>query len=155
MTGATGPHDGAPAEAARTRDQALRFVVAGLVATGSDALVYAGLLASADSPLRALAAPAGLHAPDLAKAASFMVGTAVSYLMNKRFTFKTSGFNGRELASFLTLYASTFLLNVGVNHAALLLLGQAALARTAAFVIATGASTVANFIGTKLWVFRR
>jgi putative flippase GtrA len=151
----SGPADSAPAEAGRTRDQALRFIVAGLVATGSDALVYAGLLASVDGALRTLAAPAGLDAPDLAKAASFMVGTGVSYLMNKRFTFQTRGFNGRELASFLTLYACTFLLNVGVNHAALLVLGQAALERTVAFVIATGASTVANFVGTKLWVFRR
>ena len=123
--------------------QLVGFVVSGGLATAADALVYAGL--------RAADLPGGA---DAAKALSFVVGTLVSFELNRRLTFGAPRREARQAGAFFALYAATFLLNVGVNHAALGLLPPSPYAPTAAFVGATACSMVANFVGQRAWVFR-
>ncbi len=128
------------------------FILAGVAATGTDATVYALAL---QTPLPGtIAAAVGLEDHDIAKSMSFVVGTFVSYGMNKRLTFGSQSKDPRELASFLALYGTTFLLNVAVNHSVIAALGEAAWVAPLAFLVATGFSTVANFFGTRFWVFK-
>lgn len=129
-----------------TRRQVARFLVVGVAATLADALVYSGLLATVWP---------GAH--DAAKGAAFVVGTLVSYTLNKRWTFGVRERSGRQAGAFFSLYALSFGLNVGTNRAALELLTRVLappVASTVAFVVATGASTVTNFLGQRYWVFR-
>lgn len=128
------------------------FILAGVAATATDATAYALAL---HTPLPgAIAAAVGLEDHDIAKSLSFVVGTFVSYGMNKRLTFGSQSKDPRELASFLALYGTTFLLNVAVNHSVIAALGEAAWVAPLAFLVATGFSTVANFVGTRFWVFK-
>lgn len=122
-----------------TRRQVLRFVVSGVLATASDAVVYAGLTHTL---------LAGRHDP--AKACSFVVGTGVAYLLARFWTFAGAPSRRGQSAGFLVLYALAFLLNVGVNHLGL----RAGLPSVVAFVVATGCSTVLNFVGQKFVLFR-
>ena len=148
---------------AGTKQQVGRFIIAGLLATGSDALVYFGLVYSGVALQLYGAAPAlatfGLPSSyELAKACSFLVGTLVSFYVNKLWTFERPERDTGEALAFFALYGVTFTLNVGTNYVALSLLGALAapprLAEVGAFLVATGSSTVANFIGQKFWVFR-
>lgn len=126
------------------RRQIGRFLVVGVVATLSDAVVYAALQAAG-------------FTPDPAKALSFVVGTGVAWVLNRRWTFEAADAGAADAARFFVLYAASFALNVGVHH---LLHGPAVdlfgpPGATVAFVGATATSTVSNFFGQRLWVFRR
>lgn len=121
------------------KTQMQRFLVAGFSAVAVDTLVYF-----------ALSPRVFPHAP--AKALSFLAGTCVAYVLNKFYTFARPERSAGEMARFGGLYAVTLLLNVTTNAAVLDLLGPAW--RIAAFLGATGASTVVNFVGQKFWVFR-
>ena len=87
-----------------------------------------------------------------AKALSFVCGAVVAYFANKHFTFEQPNRNYGEAARFTVLYITTFGVNVGSNKAALMVLGDYTLV---CFVIATGLTTVCNFIGQKFFVFRK
>jgi len=133
----------------KTKTQVMRFIGVGLVATVVDGGTYfAGLHLAGLS-----------HSPS--KAISFILGTIVSYVLNKLWTFESSERNHRELVAFCMLYGATFFLNVGVNEGSLAVLSPlrpeavpVPMVELTCFVIATACSTVANFIGNKLWVFR-
>jgi len=124
------------------RRHVVGFLVAGILATTGDAVAYAALLTIGWT-----------HDP--AKAASFVVGALISFTLNRRFTFRSQGALHREAVAFSALYAVTFLLNVGVNHVGVALLVPSLdhLGSSLAFLAATAASTVANFLGQRLWVF--
>jgi putative flippase GtrA len=130
------------------------FLVSGVLATASDAIAYAAALAT-PAPA-ALAALLHVAPHDVAKGASFLVGTFVSFELNRRLTFGRPTREARQAGAFFALYGLTFLLNVGANHLLLDLLTPVlpGLAPTLAFVLATGCSMVANFLGQRLWVFR-
>lgn len=129
-----------------TRKQLGRFVVVGVVATGADAIVYGSLLATL--------------LPDqtgTSKALAFVVGTVVSFVLNKLWTFESTTRDPKQAVAFFTLYAASLLLNVAVNQLVLRVADPTlpvTLARPLGFVCATGASMVTNFIGQKFWVFR-
>lgn len=88
-----------------------------------------------------------------AKAVGFVTGTTAAYLLNRAWTFG-NGSGPTRLAAFLTLYAATLVLNVAVNAAALHLLDGLPFTREAAFVLAQGLTSLANFVGLRHWVFR-
>ncbi len=120
------------------RKQLTRFLVAGLTAVGTDFGFYFLLI--------------NFMAKSPAKAISFIIGTVAAYLINKFWTFEKSRYSSWEIVKFIILYASTLMANVGVNKLVLLVLpGFVFLG----FLMATGTSTVLNFIGQKWWVFRR
>jgi putative flippase GtrA len=120
---------------ARQREigQILRFLVIGGTAVLIDLVVYT-LLNS-------------FIATALAKGASYVSGMAFSYVGNKHWTFGASGGKSLEPFTYACLYGSTLAINVAVNSAALFVLGgeQTALA----FLIATGVTTILNYLGMR------
>lgn len=119
--------------------QLFRFALVGILATATDAVVYAVLIhASAVS-----------HA--LAKTVSFISGFAIAYLANKAWTFGQKHAAHRHvIGRFAALYVATLGVNVGINalflnHAHNVIL---------AFIAATATSTLLNFAGQKWWVFK-
>ena len=125
-----------------TRPQAIaqlkRFLAVGLTAVGVDSLVFFVL-----SHLG--------QAPALAKGLSFVSGSVVAFLLNKYVTFVRPHFQVRELWRFGSLYLSTLGANVAVFGA----VSTATAARWPwlCFLLATGTSTVMNYLGQRYWVF--
>ena len=85
------------------------------------------------------------------KAISFVCGTCVSFVINKYWTYGLKDQVIKHAAKFAVLYAVTLVINVGVNKFTLLLLPHSL---AIAFLAATCVTTVINFIGQKLWVFK-
>ncbi len=116
-----------------------------------------GVLAAAvDFGLLNLLMWAGLgHTP--AKACSFVAGTATSYLINRRWTFRAAS-SARRFLAVMLLYGLTFVLQVGLWAVLYPLLGGTALpevvVRMVAFVIAQGVATVVNFVVQRVIIFR-
>ncbi len=90
----------------------------------------------------------------LAKALSFIAGTATAYLINRRWTFQSRGGRG-EIASIATLYGITFVVQVGMNAVMLALLPPIRGEITCAFIVAQGIATCINFIVQRTVIFRR
>jgi putative flippase GtrA len=114
-----------------------RFLIVGFSAVAVDFFTYSLLISFL------------AYAP--AKAVSFISGTIVAYLFNKYWTFEKRDQNHFEMVSFVTLYAITLLINVGVNEFVLHIFPESI---GFAFLLATATSTILNFIGMKWWVFR-
>jgi putative flippase GtrA len=123
--------------------QARRFLVVGLGSVAIDGLAYYSLLLAAGSNA----------SPDAIKTLSFLLGTAFAFAANKLWTFESRRWSVFEAAAFGGLYASTMLVNVAVNHGVLAADPPAPF--VTAFVCATAASTVLNFLGQKFIAFRR
>ena len=121
-------------------DQAVRFVVFGVISAGVDFGVYELLLHF------------GLWA-DLAKAISFICGTITAYVLNRRWTFDSKG-GAAPAIRFAVLYSTTFFVNVGVNAAGLALLPSTGWRVPVAWVIAQAVATVINFVLLRTVVFR-
>lgn len=115
-----------------------RFLVVGSLAVGTDWAAYYLLLNSMT------------HSPS--KALSFISGTAVSYVLNKHWTFERKQRSFSEAARFAAVYTATLGANVMVNKLCLLLAPHAVFF---AVLCATGTSTVLNFIGMKFLVFTK
>ena len=113
-----------------------RFLVAGLSAVGTDMLVYYLLLT--------------LLSSDVSKGISFFTGTVVAFIINKYWTFKKPKKSYKEVIQFGALYSLTLGLNVMTNK---IVLDYTSLVLLS-FLIATGVSTVLNFVGQKWWVFK-
>jgi putative flippase GtrA len=113
------------------------FLVFGCSAVTVDFLTYTALI---------VAIP---HSP--AKALSFLAGTIISYTGNKFWTFKSPSKVGQDVTKFYMLYIFSLAINVALNKAILLVNSQWIIY---AFLIATGTSTVINFVGQKWWVFK-
>ncbi|WP_373429940.1 GtrA family protein [Paenibacillus sp. GD4] len=117
--------------------QLIRFITTGTLAVTTDSICYYLLSA--------------LLSISLAKSISFLLGTCVAYIFNKFWTFEKKHFSSKELFKFLLLYSLTLGANVITNKSVLFILEEQFIF---AFFIATGVSTVLNFIGQKWWVFR-
>lgn len=87
-----------------------------------------------------------------AKAASFMLGTAVAYLVNKYWTFEQHRRSFLEIVKFLILYLFTLGANVWMNKGCLVVSQDNILL---SFLVATGTSATLNFAGQKWWVFKK
>jgi len=113
-----------------------RFLVAGISAVGTDLVTYYILL--------------NFLSHDVAKAISFLLGTVVAFIINKYWTFEKHEKSYKEMMKFGILYSLTLGANVMTNNIVLEYTSLIFLA----FLVATGVSTVLNFIGQKFWVFK-
>jgi len=115
-----------------------RFLVVGLSAVATDFATYfalTGLLGAPASP---------------AKATSFVAGALVAFALNRGFVFRSRRSARRQALPFAILYLASLALNTSVNSGLL----SAASPRLLAWFVATGASTISNYLGMKLVVFR-
>jgi putative flippase GtrA len=116
----------------------LRFCAVGLLAT---ALHYAVLFALAR----------GLDVlPELATSVGFVLSTALNYLLNRRYTFRSRRRHQSALPRFLAVVALGVLLNALVLSVCYRVFGLGLLASQ---VIATLVVLVWNFLGHRHWVF--
>ena len=113
-----------------------RFLVVGISAVTIDLTTYYLLL--------------DFLSHDIAKAISFLLGTIFAFVINKYWTFEKHKKSYTEVFQFGVLYSVTLGLNVLTNKMVIDNTQMVFLA----FLIATGVSTVLNFIGQKWWVFR-
>ena len=119
-----------------SKKQIIRFICSGILAVLTDLLVYYLLI--------------NFISYSLAKGIAFLSGTAVAYLLNKYWTFKQPVFSTTQLIKFLALYLFSLVINVAINNYTLKEFKITILA----FLIATGTSTIINFVGQKFWVFK-
>jgi putative flippase GtrA len=121
------------------KEELLRFLIVGGGALVTDFSVYFGALwLVADI------------SPSAAKVASFIAGATWSFVMNRKYVFRSTAAFHRQIVPFALLYLVSLGLNTGVNAFAL----DQGLPKLLAWFFATGTSTVSNFLGMKLVVFR-
>jgi putative flippase GtrA len=120
-----------------TKNEIPRFIVTGIFAVATDYFSYLALINIIDV--------------DLSKACSFVLGSLVAFFLNKFWTFNSEKKAAAAIGPFIILYSSTFFVNVSLNHFSLAYITDM---KTIAFLIATSASTILNFIGMKFWVFK-
>ncbi|MBR4656117.1 MAG: GtrA family protein [Oscillospiraceae bacterium] len=116
----------------------LRFLVGGGSAVLTDFAVYQLLMS----------VRAGI---DLSKGVSYVLGASVGFVINKFWTFRSKRFHITEIGKYVVLYAFSALVNTGVNRLVLAWWGI----KLIAFLLATAASTVINFLGQKYIVFKQ
>jgi putative flippase GtrA len=117
------------------------FLAVGITAVSIDAFVYSFLITT---PLNI----------NFSKGLSALCGASFAYVANRRVTFR-SDHSTRAMVRFFILYITSFSANIAVNALSLRLLQGFRFQIAPAFVAATATSTVMNFVGMKLWVFRR
>jgi putative flippase GtrA len=121
------------------RRQVRRFLLVGGLSVAVDLVVYA-LLALLWMPT------------PVAKGLSYVAGMVLGYFGNKYWTFGSRRRSIREPLAYSVLYAITLAVNIGLNSAVLSVTGgRLALL---AFLVATGFTTVLNFLGMRLVAFR-
>jgi putative flippase GtrA len=91
---------------------------------------------------------------DVSKGMGFLIGTAFAYFANRHWTFGHREAGRGSAWRFALLYSVTLAVNVLVNAICLYVLSDRPWSKSAAFVLATGASAVLNFLGMKYLVFR-
>ena len=94
---------------------------------------------------------------EVAKGLSFLIASLISYFLNKHLTFKIQQRSVKEFISFILVHIGAMLIDVSTNRLFILALGMVItghLKIIAAFILATGCSVVANFLGQKFWVFQ-
>lgn len=119
------------------RTQAVRFLLVGAGTAVADFGVYRLLLL--------LGAPV-----TPAKAVGFVVGTTLSYLVNRAWTFSASE---HAVGRFVAVYAVTLAANLAVNAGALAVLDDAPGAITLAWLVAQAVASALNFLGMRRFVF--
>ena len=135
----------------QTKKEVARFIASGVCAVATDMLFYYML--------------SNFLEVSVSKGISFLLGTITAYLMNKYYTFGQKDKNAKEVLKFITLYLASLLLNISVNKSSLAVLplplkyvhflNNYQSIKLFAFLFATGASTVVNFLGQKFWVFNK
>jgi putative flippase GtrA len=124
--------------------EALTFLAVGLLTVLIDALTYRLLS-------QVLALP-------WAKALGFLTGTVFAYVANRKVTFRQRQVASGSVWRFMVLYGLALLLNTAINSTMINLLkgwlDDPAVRLTVAFVVATGASAIWNFVGMKWFVFK-
>ncbi len=130
---------------AEARRHVGRFLVVGVVSVGIDLACYTALLAM------------GLSTP-YAKGAGYLAGMTLGFVLNKNWTFGSRRAAGGEVASYVLLYAVTFVVNIAVNSGMLVVTAcflSGHWPSIAAFLAATGLTTIINFLGLRFITFRK
>lgn len=125
--------------------QVLLFGVSGILATGSDYVLYSVLIRYY------------LGHYIIAKSCSFLLGTFVAFIFNKYVTFGVKRKSLQETVRFICLYTLSLVGNVTINKLGILLLDSVVNLKYSiwlAFLMATAFSMVLNFLGQKFWVFQ-
>jgi len=142
--------------------QLIKFFVIGVFASLIDLLFYylmLQIIPEFEIDLNFVGAIFHPDNRDISKTISFVLGSLVTYNLNKFWTWKQKDRSHKRFAKFYTLYGVSLLLNVFANKLALYILTENASFDWVpkkffvAFVFATGTSAVFNFAGQKLWVF--
>ena len=131
-------------ERRETAKQIRRFIVIGVASVLTDFAVYTlltrlGLITSAS------------------KGISYVSGMVVGFVGNKLWTFESARHSAAEPVTYIVLYTTTLGVNVLVNSGVLALSSGWLPQRWAwglAFLVATGVTTVLNFVGMKWITFR-
>jgi putative flippase GtrA len=143
----------------QTSKQLTKFGLSGLTAATIDFLIYYACSSFLPTPL--------------AKGIGFCVGTYVTYNLNKYWTWRKNDKSKLRLAKFISLYGISMIINIAVNQYGLHIIPENEfllsirpeegfpkelfafkLHKIFAFALATAVSSVVNFLGQKLWVFR-
>jgi putative flippase GtrA len=123
----------------RSLGELIKFALVGVLNTGVDVVVFF-LLTWIGIPYVT------------AQVISYSCGAANSYLLNKVWTFRSSGLSVAEMVRF----AAVNLLSLGISVVILKLLHDTmGLDLVVSKAGATLSGLAANFLGNKLWVFRR
>ncbi len=155
----------------QTSKQITKFTISGIIAVFVDFAVYYGLSNLAGNANDF--AISGLHWNDVYKGLGFMTGTFVTYNLNKYWTWRTSDRNNKRLLNFGLLYLVSFVINILINkwglhtfkddEISVIFTNHEAVSNSLlafktdklfAFILATGVSSVVNFLGQKIWVFK-
>ena len=118
------------------------FVVVGVITVLIDFIVYIVLVEFRLSDV------------NVAKGVGFVSGTIFSYFMHIIWTFGHKTHKPGTVWRYVLLYMSTLGVNVSINSFILIFLLEFQFIILLAFLIATGASTILNFIGMKWFVFK-
>ena len=118
--------------------EVLRFLVGGGTAVVVDFCIYRLLLLFSWNM-------------DIAKMISFICGAGVGFIINKFWTFERKQFVLKEVLKYVALYTCTGVINAIVNRCTLSIINI----QIMGFLVATGVSTVLNFLGQKYVVFER
>ena len=87
---------------------------------------------------------------ELSKGISMMVASVFSYGVNKRFTFRNhERTNSRYIVCFYAVFAINLIVNMTVNAIAYRMTHL----KTLAFILATCAGMIVNYLGQKFFVF--
>ena len=155
----------------QTSKQITKFTISGLIAVFVDFAVYYGLSNLVGNANDIVGG--SLHWNDVYKGLGFMTGTFVTYNLNKYWTWRTSDKNSKRLLNFMMLYLVSFVINILINkwglhtfkddEIALIFTNHEAVSTSLfafktdklfAFVLATAVSSIVNFLGQKIWVFK-
>ena len=113
-----------------------RFVITGFAAVSIDLVTYYIML--------------NFFKYNIAKILSYILGSTVALMINKYWTFEKYKKSYKQIIQFAILYITTLAMNIIINHFTLYFLEIVFLA----FLIATLASTILNFLGQKFWAFK-
>jgi putative flippase GtrA len=94
----------------------------------------------------------------LSKGISYVSGMVLGFIGNKFWTFESARRSASEPTTYLLLYAATLLVNVAVNATVLAMFADVLPPRwnkAWAFLVATGVTTVLNFLGMRFVTFFR
>ena len=137
------------------KKQVLKFGIFGVIALLTDMLTYFCML----HILEDVNLVPFSH-DQVAKTISFIVGTTVTYILNKKYTWKQTDSSKSRFAKFLVLYGFSLVINVGINTLSLKILAELSayffipFMHLVAFFCAASSSAVLTFIGQKFWVFK-
>jgi putative flippase GtrA len=97
----------------------------------------------------------GLHVrPDLANAAGYAVGVAISFTLARGFVFRDKNRVAETAPRYILVIATAFLLNQVVLYLALRVLGAGAVRHMIAQLSGMATYTVFSFLACNIWVFR-
>lgn len=142
--------------------QLIKFFMIGVLATLVDLMVYWGflqLIPIFEMDVDFIGEQFHPDNRDLSKSISFIIGSLVTYNLNKFWTWKQKDRSNKRFVKFYTLYGASLILNVFANKLALYFLHEKIIFESLpykfffAFAFATGTSAIFNFAGQKLWVF--
>jgi len=118
------------------------FVVVGIITVIIDFIVYNVLVEFRLSDV------------NVAKGVGFVSGTIFSYFMHRIWTFGHKTHKPGTVWRYVLLYMSSLGVNVSINSFVLNLSFEFQFIILLAFIVATAASTILNFIGMKWFVFK-
>ena len=125
--------------------QSLYFLVTGTLAVSLDFVVYLILLENLGTVF--------------SKLCGFYCGVFLSFYLNASFTFKNNNNNNnlinfKNFKKYLFILTISMLINNIINYVFIIILHEVLYAIYIAFVLATVASLIFNFLMMKFWIFR-